>query len=128
MEEDEGFNDAPIIVVLNKSDLVEGGADALDEIADGVEEVVSDALGALDVHAQWISCETGEGTDDLLEVLDESVQQLVAVTDDSPAITRARHRLSSSAARPAHAFFWGLRIRIFFWGPRIRGFARGLGV
>jgi len=106
---DEGFKDAPIIVVLNKCDLVDGGAEALDEIADGVEEVVSDALGAEDVHAQWISCETGEGTDDLLEVLDETVQELVAVTDDSPAITRARHRSVFSAT---HAWTTSKTVRV----------------
>lgn len=60
LDEDDEDDGVPVIVVLNKRDLVSGGQEERVSIASSVEQAIGEALGAGDVRVHWASCTTGE--------------------------------------------------------------------
>jgi hypothetical protein len=58
-EDDSNDVDVPVLVVLNKLDLMAGGEAQCADVAQRVIDVVQETLGAEDVKVRWVSCATG---------------------------------------------------------------------
>ena len=94
-EKEDLDRDRPLIVAFNKLDLCTAGSQNIEErlaLSERLNPILEKSLGERGTALHWISCTSREGVDGLLSELEAAVQRLMVSKDDTPLITRARHR------------------------------------